>query len=53
MSLVGSVLVTMAENSSGEQEDALVPLPPYVYGLIAFSLLMVLLLVVTRLDLDR
>lgn len=53
MTLMGSAASLLAQAETTAEGEELVPLPPYVYGLIAFVLLMVLLLVTTRLDLDR
>jgi hypothetical protein len=52
--MLASLVVLATEGASevvdGEQT---VPLPPYVYGIIALAVLLLLLLLVTRLDLDR
>lgn len=42
----------LAESGLAESENV-VPLPAWVYGLTALVILLLLLLVVTRLDLDR
>jgi hypothetical protein len=51
MALVSSAVTLLAEEAAESEE--LVPLPPIVYGVIAFVLLMVLLIVTTRINLDR
>jgi hypothetical protein len=52
MSLMSLAATVLAESDIVEGEDK-VPLPPYVYGGLAFVVLLLLLVVVTRLDLDR
>jgi hypothetical protein len=52
MALVNTVVAVVAEAESAESEE-LLTMPPIAYGIIAFALLLVLLLVTTRLDLDR
>ncbi len=47
-----ALLANEAEAGLAESETV-VPLPAWVYGLTALAILLLLLLVVTRLDLDR
>ncbi len=47
-----ALLATEAEPGLAESEST-VPLPSWVYGVSALAILLLLLLVVTRLDLDR
>lgn len=54
LALLANTAVPGNESEAGMVEaESVVPMSPYAYGAIAFVILMVLLLVVTRLDLDR
>ena len=52
LSLLGAISVRLSEYDSSEGQ-AVEELNPIAYGVIAFILFLVALLVVTRLDLDR